>query len=118
MRLSLTLYLDAVVPLRRVTGFFETMLDRVENPSRIGAALQGKSIRTISDVEFGAIVRAGLRQTLDPENAVRLGAGDPGHAHADVVALVNVPTEEQERRNRPDTGQSQSSRCRLSARRL
>jgi putative restriction endonuclease len=88
---------DGVVPLRRGPSFYETMLDRVENPSRIGAALQGKSIRNIPEAEFSAIVRVGLRQTLSPENAIRLEL-DPGHADADAVALVNAPPEEQERR--------------------
>ena len=91
------LSLDGVVPLRRGPGFYESLLDRVPNPSRIGAALQGKSVRTILDAEFGAIVRAGLRETLNPENAVRLEL-DPGHADADAVALVNAPIDEQERR--------------------
>jgi putative restriction endonuclease len=88
---------DDVVPLRRTVGFYETMLGEVGNPSRIGAALQGKSIRIIPETDFGAIVRAGLRQTLDPENAVRLEL-DPQHADPDSLAFVGAPPEEQERR--------------------
>jgi putative restriction endonuclease len=88
---------DDVVPLRRSVGFYETMLGEVANPSRIGAALQGKSIRVIPEADFGAIVRAGLRQTLDPENAIRLEL-DPQHADADSLAFVSAPPEEQERR--------------------
>ena len=88
---------DGVVPLRRGPSFYEAMLDRVENPSRIGAALQGKSIRNIPEPEFGAIVRVGLRQTLDPKNAIWLEL-DSLHADADASALVNAPPKEQERR--------------------
>jgi putative restriction endonuclease len=88
---------DDVVPLRRGVGFYESMLADVANPSRIGAALQGKSIRIISEADFGAIVRAGLRQTLDPANAIRLEL-DPRHADADSLAFVSAPPEEQERR--------------------
>ena len=88
---------DAVVPLRRGEGFYERMLDQVANPARIGAALQGRSIRTISDAEFGAITRAGLSDTLNPANAVRLEL-DPRHADGDVLSLINAPPEEQERR--------------------
>jgi putative restriction endonuclease len=88
---------DAVVPLRRAGGFYEGFLAQVENPSRIGAAMQGRSLRTITDAEFGAIVRAGLRETLAPENAIRLEL-DPGHLDAEARALVEAPPEEQERR--------------------
>jgi hypothetical protein len=41
-----------VVPIKRGIGFYETMLGEVSNPSRIGAALQGKSIRVISEADF------------------------------------------------------------------
>jgi putative restriction endonuclease len=88
---------DDVVPIRRDLGFYETMLAEVPNPSRIGAALQGKSIRTISEGDFGAIARAGLRETLNPKNAIRLEL-DPLHADAESLALIAAPPEEQERR--------------------
>jgi putative restriction endonuclease len=98
---------DEVVPLRRGVGFYQSMLGDVVNPSRIGAALQGKSIRVIPDADFGAIIRAGFRQTLDPVNAVRLELDpvnavrlelDPQHADATSLAFVHAPPEEQERR--------------------
>ncbi|MFT8246454.1 HNH endonuclease [Roseomonas sp. BN140053] len=88
---------DAVVPLRRPGGFYEGFLAQVENPSRIGAAMQGRSLRTVTDAEFGAIVRAGLRETLAPANAIRLEL-DPAHLDAEARALVEAPPEEQERR--------------------
>ena len=88
---------DVVVPLRRDERFYETRLNEVANPSRIGAALQGRSIRTISEAEFGAITRAGLKETLDPANATRLEL-DNRHLDADVFAMVSAEPEEQERR--------------------
>lgn len=88
---------DMVVPLRRGSSFYEDRLNQLADTSRIGAALQGKSIRTISDREFGAITRAGFCETLDPKNAVRLQLDDD-HVDADVLALVTAAPEEQERR--------------------
>ena len=88
--------LDVVVPLRRSSGFYETRLERVANPSRLGTALQGRSIRTITDAEFGVIVRTGLRETLDPANAIRLGL-DAGHVDPTVRPLTEAPPENQER---------------------
>ncbi|MFC7477948.1 HNH endonuclease, partial [Dankookia sp. GCM10030260] len=58
---------------------------------------QGKSVRVIPDDEFAAIVRAGLRATLDPTNSVRLDL-DRRHADADTIALLAAPHAEQERR--------------------
>ncbi|SDB57792.1 putative restriction endonuclease [Bauldia litoralis] len=88
---------DVVVSLRRGARFYERKLNEVENPSRIGAALQGRSIRTISEDEFGAIAVAGLHETLDPANAIRLEL-DSRHADAEVLAMVSAAPEEQERR--------------------
>lgn len=88
--------LDVVVPLRRNSGFYEARLERVSDPSRLGTALQGRSMRTISDAEFGAIVRAGLCDTLDPANAIRLGL-DPGHVDPAIRPLTEAEPETQER---------------------
>ena len=62
-RLADFLPFDAVVPLRRGEAFYERRLGAVADPALIGAALRGKSIRTISDAEFGAITCAGLHET-------------------------------------------------------
>jgi putative restriction endonuclease len=88
---------DNVVSLRRTIGFYEQLLSRVEKPSFLGRELQGKSVRLISDVEFGAIVRAGLNDTLAPENRIRLGL-DPQHADPETFSFVSASEEEQERR--------------------
>lgn len=87
---------DAVVPLRRSAGFYEVRLQQVKSPSRMGVALQGKSVRTISDGEFGAIARDGFRDTLDPANAIRLGL-DPRHADPSTLVLTQAEPIVQER---------------------
>jgi putative restriction endonuclease len=88
---------DEVVPLKRSTGFYEELLVRVENPSFIGRALQGKSVRQISDLEFGVIVRAGFRDMLEPENAIRLGL-DSREIDLETLEFVTAPEVAQERR--------------------
>ena len=96
-RLSNFLPFDDVVPLQNEEGFYENQLNIVPNSSRIGASLQGRSIRTISDVEFETIVRAGLDLTLSPENAVRLGL-DERHADLELVRLLAGTPLQQQRR--------------------
>lgn len=88
---------DNVVPLKRGSGFFEQQLDFVPEPRLIGSRLQGRSVRTISDEEFGAITRAGLSETIAPENAIRLEL-DPQHVDAGTRSLIEAPEQEQERR--------------------
>ena len=86
---------DVIVPLRRATRYFEERLRSVADPKRVGVALQGQSVRTISDADFGAIVRVGLRETLDPLNLDEL---ERAGADAGVHAFVGASPEEQERR--------------------
>ena len=88
--------LDRVVPLEGPEGPYEENLRALE-PSRRGVALQGRSVRTISAEVFGAIVRAGLGDTLAPANARRLDLG-PGHVDAETRELLEAPAPEQERR--------------------
>ena len=86
---------DVVVPLREGTRYFEALLRSVADPKRIGVALQGKSVRTISDADFGAIVRAGLCETLNPVNLAEL---ERGGADSSVRAFVDASPQVQERR--------------------
>ena len=65
--------------------------------SRVGAHLQGKSVREISYADFAAIVRAGLSETLAPTNAERLEL-DSKHVDPPTSSLLHAPIEEQERR--------------------
>jgi putative restriction endonuclease len=88
---------DSIVPLERSSGFYERQLDFVAKRSLIGRTLQGRSVRTISEIEFGDIVRDGLGETLDPANAVRLEL-DPSHVDPETFALLSAAEEEQERR--------------------
>lgn len=60
------------VPFVIAGRYAEALLRTVSDPSRVGQAVQGKSMRPISDEDFAAIVLAGLSETLAPENATRL----------------------------------------------
>jgi putative restriction endonuclease len=62
-----------LVPLVSDGRYAEAPLRTIADASRIGQALQGKSMRPISEVDFAAIVMAGLHETLAPENAIKLG---------------------------------------------
>ena len=88
---------DGVVPFRRGLGYWENRLNAVEKPYLIGRELQDKSVRTVSDSEFGAITVAGLSRTLDPGPAqVHKHGGIEGDET--VRSLIEAPREEQERR--------------------
>lgn len=64
---------SAAVPLKDNGRYFEKSLRDLTNRRLAGVTLQGKSVRTISDADFNDIVAAGLRETLAPENARRVG---------------------------------------------
>lgn len=95
-RVSDFLPFDVVVPLRRAAGFHERQLDFVPQ-SLLGSRLQGRSVRTISDEEFGGIALAGLGRTLDPDNAFRVQLDD-SQVDGETSSLLHAPLEEQERR--------------------
>ena len=95
-RMAEFLPFDDLVPLEGATGFYERQLGFVAKRSSLGRTLQGKAARTISDLEFGDIVRAGLKETLAPHNAVRLEL-DAGHVDPATLALLNAQDEDQER---------------------
>ncbi|MBS0641123.1 MAG: HNH endonuclease [Proteobacteria bacterium] len=88
---------DSIVPLRRGASFFEKQLDSVADRSKIGAALQGRSVRSITDDEFAAIVLDGLQSTLAPGNATKLGL-ETGTVGDDAADFLYAPPNEQRRR--------------------
>ena len=97
-RIDSFLPFDRVVPMEKVDGrYYESRLNQVAKKSLVGAALQGRSMRQISEDEFGTITRAGLGETLAHENAIRLEL-DPAHMDDQTAALVNAPIDEQERK--------------------
>lgn len=96
-RMTGFLAFDDVVPMATAAGFYERYLNAVDKPSLIGRSLQGKSVRALSEAEFGAIALAGMGRTLSPGNAVRLEL-DRAHADPDTLGLLDAPTEERERR--------------------
>ena len=75
------------VPFVREGRYAEAALRDITDPTRVGQALQGKSMRPILAEDFDAIVRAGLSETLAPENAVRLGLDFP----ADLPPIPDMP---------------------------
>ncbi len=85
------------MPLDGPARAYEAILRAVPSSSLRGVALQGKSVRPVSDADFATIVRAGLDATLAPENAVRLGL-DRDRSDEEARALLDAPVEQQERR--------------------
>ena len=75
-------------------GYWEAPLRAVEDPSRVGATLQGKAMRPLLDADFVEIVSAGLSETLAPENAIRLGLSGFEEA-SNPFAFDTVPGAEQ-----------------------
>lgn len=88
---------DRVVPLDGPARAYEAILRDVPSSSLRGVALQGRSVRGVSDTDFSAIVQAGLDATLALENAVGLGL-DRAHLDEETRVLLDAPVEEQERR--------------------
>ncbi|MDX1195783.1 HNH endonuclease [Rhizobium sp. L43] len=88
---------DEPVPFVHEGRYWEATLRSIPDSTRVGAYLQGKSIRTIPESDFAAIVRAGLSETLSANNAIRLEL-DPKHVDDRTQELLDLPIEEQERR--------------------
>ena len=88
---------DASVRFHRDGEYWEDWLNALEDRTHVGPKLRGKSIRTISDADFGAITVAGLSRTLDPGEApVREHGEAPGDES--IRSLIEAPREVQERR--------------------
>lgn len=82
---------DRPVPYREADGrFAERMLRELASPADAGRALRGRSVRPIDDLDFAAIVDAGIADTLAPENAIRLEL-DRNHLDPDTVGLLASP---------------------------
>ncbi|MES3056618.1 HNH endonuclease [Sphingomonas faeni] len=64
---------DVPVPLRNESTYREALLRSVTDPRAIGRTLQGQSVRLLSDQDFVSIINHGFSQTLEPNNARRLG---------------------------------------------
>ena len=73
---------DRLVPFSSHGTYWEAPVRAVGDPRKVGASVQNKSVRPLADADFSAIVTAGLRETLAPENAVRLGLAGVGDVPA------------------------------------
>jgi len=71
-RLADYLEFDLTVPWRHEGRYAEQAL-REMPVQQVGIYLRGRSVRSLPDSDFAAIVSAGLSQTLAPDNAIRLG---------------------------------------------
>lgn len=89
---------DAPVPFHGDGLYWEAPLRAIGDPNRVGAGLHGKAMRPLDDADFAAIVRAGLRETLAPENAVRRGLAGVQDVEQAVFQHPEEPPEEQVRR--------------------
>lgn len=77
--------------------YAETPLRELGDPTRVGASIQGRSVRQLSETDFARIVRAGLSETLAPENAGRLELNQD-FVDPDTWSLLTAGLAEQERR--------------------
>lgn len=84
---------DYPVPWLQAGRYFELALRSLEKASQVGLFLRGRSVRILEESDFADIVVAGLSETLDPQNAARLGLDD----HP-IPALLGAPMLERERR--------------------
>ena len=77
--------------------YYEARLNSVTNPSNVGAALRGRSVRTISEDEFSAIALAGFAKTLHDEDPHLL---EYGKSEADLMlkAFVKAPPDVRKRK--------------------
>lgn len=87
---------DQAVPLHNGIQYYEAHLNSVANPSNIGVALRGRSVRTITEEEFATIALAGLAETLRDDNPHRMEYGK-SEADQRLEAFVGAPPEEQKR---------------------
>lgn len=93
-RVSQFLELDRPVPYRDPNGrFAEQFLRDLPDASAAGRSLRGRSIRTLSGTDFAEIVNAGLSETFDPANAIRLEL-DQRHLDPKTQALIAGPLSE------------------------
>lgn len=89
---------DQPVPFAGDGTYWEAPLRAILEPSRVGQGLQGKAMRPLNDMDFAAIVAAGLIETLAPENALRLGLSGLADVEHVAFELDNTPGLDQVRR--------------------
>jgi putative restriction endonuclease len=84
------------VPFWSSDGYQEERLRCITDRKTVGRSLQGESIRELGEVDFAAIVRRGLRSTLDPVNFRRLDI-EPFSVDPATAELLDAPDEVQRR---------------------
>ncbi|MEO6841039.1 MAG: HNH endonuclease [Bradyrhizobium sp.] len=81
---------DRPVSFARNGTYAEAALREISSPSRVGAYLQGKSIRGVSEADFAAIVSAGFPETLSPTDRIPL-ALDPYQMDEEAAEFLYAP---------------------------
>ncbi|WP_304164922.1 HNH endonuclease [Phenylobacterium aquaticum] len=89
---------DRPVPFAGPDGYWEAPLRAISDPSRVGAGVQGQAMRPLSDMDFAAIIREGLIETLKPDNAIRLGLAGLSDVEQAVFELDEASGADQVRR--------------------
>lgn len=85
------LQFDKAVPYRDAEGSFtERFLREMARSTDAGRTLRGASVRHLEDEDFPCIIDAGLSETLDPKNRVRLEL-DPAHIDTGTQTLLSTP---------------------------
>ena len=93
-RIADFLEFDRPVPYRDDDGrFMERMLRELDDPSVVGRALRGRSVRAIDEGDFAVIVDRGLADTLSPDQAIRLEL-DARDIDPSTAALLASPPDE------------------------
>jgi putative restriction endonuclease len=87
---------DSLQALEKEPGVcFESPLNEVPRTRR-GSALRGNSVRTVSDLDFAAIVLAGIHKVFDPERARALNLED-AQIDEETARLLRAPPAEKAR---------------------
>ena len=88
---------DSLAPWRDEGRYAESALRELPNASRVGVFLRGRSVRKLEERDFAQIVRQGLKETLEPSNAIRLGL-EYQSMDAETSTLLNAVGESFDRR--------------------
>ncbi|MGH1574135.1 HNH endonuclease [Methylobacterium sp. P31] len=84
---------DMPIPLKGPLGYLEARLRQIENPRDTGRALQGRSVRDLSEEDFRKIIKVGFGKTLAPDNEACLDSSQPQLDSGTAVLLPDPPAD-------------------------
>lgn len=88
---------DSLVSWREDDRYAEAALRDLPTVSQVGTYLRGRSVRRLGESDFEQIVLRGLKETLEPANAIRLGLDYPS-IDTTTSTLLNSVSEGSDRR--------------------